>query len=999
MRVAWHFFLHLFTCCACLSAAEPELLSVAGAGVDIGGNGNSGAPSISADGRYVAFVSGAANLTTNANLKQAVTDVYLHDRETGATKWLSVSMNGNEGAEYHCWNPQISWDGSRVMFETPSWNLVRTATNGGSGVMVYDVAAGAMLHASVGINGANASTHCRNGLLSADGQTVLFESAATNLTTGMIYITQTGAAPHLFARNLAAGTTEIVDADFQNRQAARSSLPLFSSIVGVSSNGAIVAFLSNATNLVQGYPQNYRSNQLWIRHLDSNETELVNYINDLPSTLAITAASMSADGTKFAFSNGRTNFFRDMTQLNSTQMSVPTNAVAMTLSPDGELVAFFRGTPRKLFIGHVTDELFIELGREFQSRETNLVFSADGGTLLVQTDFGDSFEQEITAGGRPVRIKAVNSSTLPAVSEDGRVIARAWFTSTNRYENVFAAEDGSETLVSKALSGNAVASEPTQGPEDVSADGRFIVYTSLAALDGADGNRFQDVYLWDRVTKSNIWVSRGAAGASGSSASFMPKMTPSAEWVVFASTATNLIEGDSNRMTDVFVWRRDDGTVQLASPRGEGLTSGPVVLACSWPVISKDGRYAAFVSRRPDLVAGSIRKDGIYVRDLQNAITYAAYPTTNINTPWCRTVAVLPGPVAYYFERTNLYSFDLPSGTLTSYSNCLADPSFSANDKRMAVLSRVSGVSTIWVYETATGERQEIYRYPNAIAPSTEQTVSLSGDGKGVAFVTAEALAEEDRNGTNDVYVVEVDEPRRFRLAKPDALRAALPVKSGFPSLSADGRRVSFVSKPTDWPVRSFPAEPRVYLVDLPLRRSEMVSGASESNPYFGKGFNAPLMLRDGSGVVFGTSQPLVERDGNRMGDAYFADFSFASMTDVDGDEMADEWEMAEFGNLSQSAQGDEDQDGFSNLQEFLAGTDPTDGNSMLRLEVMEGTGDGIVLRWEASAGSSYEVQFKAKLEDAWNLLTEKTAAEGGIVEMEINGLQERGFYRIGLKQ
>ena len=98
MRVAWHLFLLVMTFSVPLDAAEAELLSVREAGIDLGGNGDSGAPAISADGRYVAFVSGAANLTTNANLKQAVTDVYLHDREAGATKWLSFSTNEMTGA-------------------------------------------------------------------------------------------------------------------------------------------------------------------------------------------------------------------------------------------------------------------------------------------------------------------------------------------------------------------------------------------------------------------------------------------------------------------------------------------------------------------------------------------------------------------------------------------------------------------------------------------------------------------------------------------------------------------------------------------------------------------------------------------------------------------------------------------------------------------------------------------------------------------------------------
>jgi Tol biopolymer transport system component len=980
-----------------------DLISEVSGRVDHGGNGDSGAPAISANGRFVVFVSGAGNLTTNGITKQAVSDVYLHDRQTNETRLISVSRDGLTGADYHNWNPQISADGNRVMFESGAANLVSTATNGPVGVMVYDIATGSLLHGSVGLNGTNASAACRNALLSADGRTLVFESAAINLTTGIVYsTTQVAPSTHIFARDLEARKTELMDVSHQGNQAARSALTLFSSIVGVSSNGAKVAFLSNASNLVEAFPQSFRSNQLWIRDRTAGTNVLVSSISDMPSTRAIRSASMNADGTKFVFSHDRGSLFRDLSQSNSVPIQVPTNAVGLTLSPDGDLVAFFTRMTSKLSIGQVTNETFIELEHQFQTRETNLVFSADGGTLVVQTAFDESFEDVINTGGREVRIKAVNSSSLPAVSHDGGIIASDWFTTTNHYENVFVSENGTSTLISKAAVGSATAREPTQGPKAVSRDGRFTLYTSFAALVSEDSNGSQDVYLWDSIAKTNLLVSRAADGTgSGNAASFMPKMTPDGEYVVFASAATNLVEGDTNRMTDIFVWSRSDGTMRLVSTREEGVAPGivPVVLACSWPVISKDGRFAAFVSRRQDLVAGSRRVDGIYVRDLENEITYAGYPTNSINSIWSRTVAVLEGPVVYYLDRTNLFSFNVTNGVSISYSNPVVNLSFSADEKLLAVLSRVSGIATLSVYHTGTGERQLVYQYPNAIAPSIEQSISLSGDGKRVAFVTAEALAEDDRNGTNDVYVADVDEPRRFRLVKPDAARAALAVKSAYPSLSEDGQRVSFVSKPTQFDPRVVPIEQRVYLVDLPLRKVEAVRRGSERNPFFGDGYSAPLMIPDGSGAVLSTKEEIAANDGNRTVDAYFAAFSFAPMTDVDGDEMDDEWEKTEFGDLDETAGGDEDHDGWSNLQEFLAGTDPTDGNSVLRLEVMDAADGRIMLRWEALPEHVYEVQSKANLADAWQVLTEEFSSGGGIMELDIDELQEREFYRIRLKE
>ena len=100
--------------------------------------------------------------------------------------------------------------------------------------------------------------------------------------------------------------------------------------------------------------------------------------------------------------------------------------------------------------------------------------------------------------------------------------------------------------------------------------------------------------------------------------------------------------------------------------------------------------------------------------------------------------------------------------------------------------------------------------------------------------------------------------------------------------------------------------------------------------------------------TAFLTDRGRAERIDLRLGEP---------LVDSDGDGLADAWEMAHFGNLNQNGSGDFDGDGFSNLREYRAGTNPTDPNS--RFEVLEITKvpNGMSIRWTSQQGRSYRVK------------------------------------------
>ena len=138
---------------------------------------------------------------------------------------------------------------------------------------------------------------------------------------------------------------------------------------------------------------------------------------------------------------------------------------------------------------------------------------------------------------------------------------------------------------------------------DVSEDGRFIVFDTIAALDAADTNGAVDVYRVDRQDSSLDWVSINSAGTVPNGASAFPRMVPSGREVLFTSEATNLVIGDTNGTRDAFVWtepyRFDPfgpppafGSVHRVSTDGAGdqLGAGSGIMGD----ISDDGRYVVF---------------------------------------------------------------------------------------------------------------------------------------------------------------------------------------------------------------------------------------------------------------------------------------------------------------------------------------------------------------------------------------------------------------------
>ena len=144
-------------------------------------NNGSSQPSVSSDGRYVAFNSSATNLV-NGDTNQ-VPDIFVHDRQTGITTRVSVDSTGNQGNGI-CGKANISSDGRFVAFDSGATNLVTGDTNGAWDCFVHDRLTGTTGRVSVDSSGHQSDDDTRGSFLSSDGRYVTFDSIATNLVGG-----------------------------------------------------------------------------------------------------------------------------------------------------------------------------------------------------------------------------------------------------------------------------------------------------------------------------------------------------------------------------------------------------------------------------------------------------------------------------------------------------------------------------------------------------------------------------------------------------------------------------------------------------------------------------------------------------------------------------------------------------------------------------------------------------------------------------------------------
>lgn len=376
------------------------------------GAGSSSQPSISADGRYIAFVSASSNLSDEDG--DGTQDVYVRDIQSNTTRLVSKSKAG--GAANGTSNqPAVSPDGRYVAYTSTANNLSTLDGDGTQDIFLFDRATGDSKLVSLGSDGLPALGNSQNPDVSTLGQVVTYESTASNVAAGDAVLLS-----DVFAYDASKGTTELVSVP------SDGSVPVGGSYApSVSADGRVIAFESDA-NLTPG--ANALLRDVFVRDRSSDTTILVSRAagaSGAASDLASDEAAISPDGEVVAFRSYGTN-------LSTVDSDLHPDVFVRDIS-DGSLALASRavGGPAA---NNGSGEPDLAAGGArvaYSSKATNLTTSAPaGGTNVFLTALKASFAVSAT---EPPEV----TGSLSGVSTDVKcnamcaVVASAKFTVTD----------------------------------------------------------------------------------------------------------------------------------------------------------------------------------------------------------------------------------------------------------------------------------------------------------------------------------------------------------------------------------------------------------------------------------------------------------------------------------------------------------------------------------------------------------------------------------------
>lgn len=362
-------------------------------------------PAISGDGRYVAFPSIAGNLVPGDT--NGVVDIFVHDRQTGATTRVSIGLSGaNPGAVSSA--PAVSSDGRFVAFRSEAANLVPGDTNGAADIFVFDRVTSQTTRVSVATGGAQANGESDLPALSADGRYVAFDSYATNLVPG-----DTNGTVDTFVHDRNTGATTRVSVANDGTQA--SAYPARGDSPAIVAGGGMVAFASNAPNLVVGDTNGVFD--IFVRDWTVGETARMSVATGgLQGNANSLHPAISADGRYVAFQSEASNLVAGDTN-NAADVFVRDRAAGTTvrasIGTGGTQGNGPSGCPALSGDGHFV---------AFCSHATNLV-TGDGNyspdIFLHDLATGATSRVSVRSDGT----EADRWSSMPALSYDGRYIA------------------------------------------------------------------------------------------------------------------------------------------------------------------------------------------------------------------------------------------------------------------------------------------------------------------------------------------------------------------------------------------------------------------------------------------------------------------------------------------------------------------------------------------------------------------------------------------------
>jgi len=336
----------------------------------------------------------------------------------------------------------------------------------------------------------------------------------------------------------------------------------------------------------------------------------------------------------------------------------------------------------------------------------------------------------------------------PSLSSDGRYVVFSVRQTETDESDIYVHDRNTSqtTLVSVAMDGSRAKSYLNPVSQAVSADGRYVVFSSDANnLVSGDTNGKIDVFVRDTQLGVTTRVSVTSGGAQANDSSSDPSISADGRYVAFESSANNLVAGDTNGYVDVFVHDRSTGATILVSRDSSGTLANN---GTRNPSISADGRYVAFVS------------------DASNLVLDDTNDSTDI--------------FVYDLDLDDIVRVSVTSDGAQADSDSYA-PSISADGRYIAFESASGNLvpgytgwpAPIYVHDRQSGETFPVPNGPLDFMPDLSvSSPSISGDGQAIAFVSASTnLVAGDTNGADDIFVY-----GRFGKSSPSTGAVAQPL-------------------------------------------------------------------------------------------------------------------------------------------------------------------------------------------------------------------------------
>lgn len=892
-----------------------------------GGSGDSWGAIISPDGRFVLFASAANNLVSTTNgqalpvIGGAVLNVFLRDRANNTTTLVSANLAGTGGGNGDSIPTALSTNGQFACFESSASNVTPNDTNGVTDVFVRDLFNNTTTLVSAATNSGVGNGTCRGSVMTPDGHYVAFVSTATSLVSS-----DTNGIPDVFVRDLQSGLTTVASVGARST----NSLPLSSSeSPEITPDGRYVAFYSSATNLVPGVTH---GGEIYVRDLLVGTTicASTNAHTFLgPDAFSFNHA-ISTDGLYVAYeasSNApataasRTGYILRFNMVDGTADLVNSNAFVppspaeeinnLDMSPDGRFITYIgntndtSGTTSAIFrwdavvgAGSIvsadmsgnapTNSIcdsprmdptgrYIAFLSSAPSLATNALIS---GYHLYLRDTTANTTTLLDADTNGVG-SSVSPATVPRLNDSGDSVAFESFDASlaanDRNHNldlfvrdVFAASNILVSVPDASLPSTSPNGSSMIYPRGISADGRRIVFSSEADnLVEIDTNGFRDVFVRDLSNDANILASAATNGLPGDNLSYEGAMSANGRFVVFTSSADNLVAGDSNKREDVFVRDLASNTTALVSVNLSGTASGNQ--ASHTATISADGRFVAFRSSATDLASGSFSRENLFVRDLNSGVSYAL--TTGgvgavASTGDGRFVAFSGGPT------NTVYVWDT-AFQMRVYTNVTSSPilalSISDDGNRLAYVN----VQGTFVADRVAHASQQV----TASALANLRGLRFTTDGRYIVYSSANTSTSR-LNNTNQVYVYDF----QTRISLPISQNPASAPGNGTsdsPDISSDGRFIVYRSFATDIAaLAATNGTPNLYLYDRAANSNALLTASLRRAGTADNRSRMPVFSDDGRTLVFDSAaSDLSAGDFNANSDVFALSLLYATVS------------------------------------------------------------------------------------------------------------------------